>query len=86
MNYRALKNHFIKLAAHGQTEFDAGEGTVLVPPENTKVYLHWTNDKGKLVTTYTLNYATFVQNKFKILNGSANVISIHAIEIGKNNG
>ena len=85
MNYQALKNHFIKLAANGQTEFDAGEGVVLIPPENTKLFLHWTNDKGKIVTTYTLNYATLVQNKFKILNGSANPIRIHVIEIGKNN-
>ena len=86
MNYQALKNHFIKLTAHCQTEFDSGEGVVLIPPENAKVFLHWTNDKGKLVTTYTLNYATLVQNKFKILNGSANAISIHVIEIGKTNG
>jgi hypothetical protein len=83
MNYRALKNYYIRLPAHGQDEIDAGEGTVLIPPEHTKIYLHWTNDKGKLVTTYTLSYATLVQNKLKILNGSTNPVAVHAIEIGK---
>lgn len=81
MNYKALKNQHIKLGAHGQVEFDAGQGTVLIPPTDTKVYLHWTNDNGKLISTFTLTYATLVQNKFKIINGSDRAINIHAIDI-----
>lgn len=86
MNYRPLKNHFIKLPAGGHSELDAGEGVILIPPDNAKVYLHWTNDKGKLVTTYTLSYATLVQNKVKIINGTQNSVNIHLVEIGKNLG
>jgi hypothetical protein len=83
MNYRALKNHYIRLDPNGQSDLDAGDGIILIPPDKTKIYLHWVNDNGKLITTYTLNYATLVQNKLKIINGSSNSISIHAIEIGK---
>jgi len=86
MNYRPLKNHYIKISANGQTEYDAGEGVILIPPENSKIFLHWTNEKGKLVTTYTLNYATLVQNKFKIINGTADQIRVHLVEFGKNIG
>ncbi len=84
MKYQALKNYHVKIAANGQIEHDAGLGHILVPPENAKIYLHWLNDNGKLVTTYTLNYATLVQNKFRIINGTSNPISLHVIEIGKN--
>lgn len=86
MNYRPLKNRHIKIAANGHSELDAGEGMILIPPDNAKIYLHWTNDKGKLVTTYTLSYATLVQNKVKIINGTQNPVNIHLVEIGKNLG
>ena len=81
MNYKALKNQHIKIGARGQIEFDAGTGTVLIPPTDAKVYLHWNNDNGKLISTYTLTYSTLVQNKLKIINGSDKAISIHAIDI-----
>jgi flagellar hook assembly protein FlgD len=80
MNYKPLKNQFLKLAPKGELVFDAGTGTVLIPPADTKVFLHWTNENGKLVSTYTLTYSTLVQNKFKIINGSDKAISIHAID------
>jgi hypothetical protein len=84
MNYQALRNYQIKVPSNGQAELDAVTGIILIPPDNkTKIYLHWLNDKGKLVTTYTLNYATLVQNKLRIINGSADPVSLHAIEIGK---
>lgn len=81
MNYRALKNHWIKLDPKQETEIDAKEGTVLVPPPNSKVFLHWLNDKGKLVSTYTMTYPTQVQKKVKLINATANQISIQAIEL-----
>lgn len=82
MNYRPLKNQHLKLGAKGQMDFDAGTGTVLIPPDDTKVFLHWVNENGKIVSTYTLTYSTLVQNKFKIINGSDKAISIHAIDTG----
>lgn len=81
MNYRALKNHWIKLESKAETEIDAGQGTILVPPPNSKVFLHWLNEKGKLVSTYTMTYPTQVQNKVKLINAQSTPISIQAIEI-----
>lgn len=80
MNYKPLKNQFLKLTPKGELVFDAGLGTVLIPPADTKVFLHWTNENGKMISTFTLTYATMVQNKFKIINGSDKAISIHAID------
>ncbi len=80
MNYKPLKNQFLKLTPKGELVFDAGPGTVLIPPADTKVFLHWTNENGKMISTFTLTYATMVQNKFKIINGSDKAISIHAID------
>jgi hypothetical protein len=81
MNYKPLKNQHIKLGARGQINFDAGTGTVLIPPSDAKVFLHWTNENGKLISTYTLIYATLVQNNLKIINGSDKPVSIHSIDI-----
>ena len=81
MNYKALNNNYIKLGSHGLTDFDAGEGVVLIPPPNTKIFLHWTNENGKMIATYTLTYATLVHNKLRIINGSDKEISIHAITL-----
>ena len=83
MRYRALKNHFIKVPGKGEQDYDAGEGAVLVPPAGSKVFLHWLTDNGKLAATYTLEYATLVQNKFKIINNKSDPVQIHCIEIGK---
>lgn len=65
-NYRPLKNSWITVK--GETEYTAGSnGSILIPSENSKIFLHWTNENGKLVSTYTLTYATLVQNKLKIV-------------------
>lgn len=81
MNYKPLKNQYIKIPPKGEIEFDAGTGTVLIPPPDTRVFLHWTNNNGKLISTYTLTYSALVQNKFKIINGTDKNISIHAIDL-----
>jgi hypothetical protein len=81
MNHKALKNHWIKLDAKSDIEFNAAVGTILIPPENVRVFLHWLNDNGKLVSTHTLTYSTQVRNKIKIINPNAFPVSIHAIEL-----
>jgi len=81
MNYRPLKNYQIKIEAKSEVEYNAGTGTVLVPPADARIFLHWLNDKGKLISTFTLTYATLVENKLKIINGTNDSISITAIEI-----
>lgn len=81
MNYKALNSNHIKLGAHGQLDYDAKEGVVLIPPADTKVFLHWLNENGKMTATYTLTHSTVVYSKIRIINGSANQISIHAITL-----
>jgi hypothetical protein len=81
MKYRALQNHYIKLDSKQEISFDARNGTVLIPPPDVKVFLHWLNDKGKLVSTCTLTYATLVNDKVNIINASKQSISIHAISL-----
>jgi hypothetical protein len=85
MKYRALKNNYIKLDANKDTMLDAGDGVVLVPEKDAKVYVHWLNDSGKITTTYTVDYATLVTQKVKVINAQNTPIQIHCIEIGKTN-
>lgn len=78
MNYKALKNHWIEVK--GEMEFDAGiNGAILIPPDKSKIYLHWLNEKGKMYASYTLTYSTLVQNKLKIV--SQELARIHVIEL-----
>ena len=81
MNYRPLKNYQIKIEAKNEVEYNAGTGTILIPPADARIFLHWLNDKGKLISTFTLTYATLVENKLKIINGTNDRVSITAIEI-----
>lgn len=83
MRYRALKNYFITLGPKEEQKIDAGLGLVLVPPPNSKVFLHWLTDTGKLAATYTLEYSTLVQDTVKVINGKNEKVQIHCIEIGK---
>lgn len=80
MNYKPLKSRNIKLGAKAELELDAGAGTILIPPNGVKVFLHWLNENGKLVSTYTLTYSTLVKNKLKIINGSDKDIDVQAID------
>jgi hypothetical protein len=78
MNYRALKNHWIDVA--GEVEFSAGpNGSILIPPSGTKVFLHWTNENGKLISTHTLTYATLVHNRLRLI--SKPPVRIQVIEL-----
>jgi hypothetical protein len=78
MNYRALKNSW--LVVKGETEFTPGpNGSVIVPPNNSKVFAHWTNENGKLVSTYTITYTTLIQNKCKLI--SKDAVRLQIIEL-----
>mgnify|MGYP003347527809 CR=1 FL=1 len=70
MNYRPLKNYQIKIEAKKEVEYNAGTGTILIPPADTRIFLHWLNDNGKLTSTFTLTYATLVDRKSTRLNSS----------------
>lgn len=83
MFYRALRSYTLKLKPKEEKEFDASKdfGFVLIPESENKIYVHWTNDVGKLQTTYTLIKTILVKNKFKLINGSDESSTITIIEI-----
>ena len=79
MKYIALKHKTVKLEGKAQTEIDAGDGLILVPDEGSKVFLHWKNDSGKLVTTYTMTFPTKVEGSFTAINALDKPVQIRTI-------
>jgi hypothetical protein len=81
MRYQALKHSKIKLAGKADSKIEAGTGVVLVPQEGSKIFLHWLNDSGKVVATYTLTFPTRVEGSVKAINGLDKETSIQIIEL-----
>lgn len=78
MKYRALKNYWVEVGSG--TEIVPGpNGSVLIPPPNSKTFLHWLNDSGKITSTYTLEYSTLVTDKVKAI--SKTPIRIQIIDL-----
>jgi len=82
MLYKQLKTQTIHLAAKESREFDAGTGVVLVPQPNSKVFIHWLTDSGKMRSTFTMTYATQIFEKVKLINGLNEPTDINVIQIG----
>ena len=80
MLYKQLETKWIKLEPRQSVEYDAGEGAILIPPDRSKVFLHWLTDKGNVKTTFTMMYATLVSGKLKVINGSDHHLDIRLIE------
>ena len=81
MLYKELANKHIKLPNKGQIEIDAGEGTILAPLSNDKVYLHWLNDKGQVVSTHALRFSTLVTKKLKLINAENKEVTLLQITL-----
>jgi hypothetical protein len=81
MKYLALKHNKIKLANKADFTLNAGDGVVLVPQEGSKIYLHWLNDTGKLLATYTMTFPTRVEGDVKLINGLDKETSIQIIHL-----
>ena len=79
--YKSLKTENIVLEAKEEAYYDAGDGVVFVPHWNSKIYLHWLTDTGKIMTTHTMTYATKVTGKLKLINGQINPTSIQVIHL-----
>ena len=60
MLYQPIKTHSILLETNETREMDAGSGLLLIPEDNSKVFLHWLNGD-KLRATYTMTKATKVE-------------------------
>jgi hypothetical protein len=81
MLYQPLKHHVIDLGPKDTVELDAQTGAVLVPSTNSKVFLHWLTDSGKIRSTYTMTYATRVEGKLKLINGLDTTTSVQVIHL-----
>jgi hypothetical protein len=82
MLFQALKHNTVQLPAKGEHILDAQNGVVLVPQPNSKIYLHWLTDSGKLRQTYTMTYPTRVESKLKLINGLDTPTSVQVIQVG----
>ncbi len=69
MKYIPLKHKIINLGPSEQIEIDADQGLILIPNDNSKIYIHWKNAEGKLVSTYTMTFPTKVEGKVLLING-----------------
>jgi hypothetical protein len=68
MWYKELPNLTIKLQPKQEVELDLGEGKILIPTTDTRIFLHWYNEKGKLINSHQLKYSTLVRHKVKLVN------------------
>jgi len=80
MWYKELNNHQIKLKAKEELELDAGTGKILIPMTESRLYLHWYNDKGKMVSSHQLKYSTFITQKVKLINSENKEATILQID------
>jgi len=67
--YTPLTTRQIQLGSNSVLDQNFGEGAILVPSPNCKVFLHWLTDKGAIRSTFTMTYATRVEGKVRITNG-----------------
>ena len=80
MLYKQLDTKWIKLDPKQSVEYDAGEGAILVSPNDGKVFLHWLTDKGNVKATFTMICATLVNGKIKVINGTDHHLDIRVLE------
>lgn len=66
MWYKELTNKPIKLQPKEEVEIEGGK--ILIPESKGRLFLHWYNDKGKLVNSHQLKFATLVTNTVKLVN------------------
>jgi hypothetical protein len=81
MLYRVITSQIIKLKAKETRSYDAGTGVIMIPENNSKIYLHWYTDANKLRSTLTLNQPSEVYECVTIINGSDTPTSIQVIKI-----
>lgn len=79
MWYKELANKPIKLQPKEEVQIEAGK--ILIPESNGRLFLHWYNDKGKLVNSHQLRFATFIPQTVKLINpenSEATILQIDA--------
>lgn len=81
MLYQALKPYSILMQSNETRDLDAGIGLVLIPEDNSKVFLHWLNGE-KLRASYTMTRATKVYERVRLINASNRTIEIKVVDLG----
>jgi len=81
MLYKELANKHIKLQSKGQVEIDAGDGVILVPLNDGKIFLNWLNDKGQIIATHTLRFSTQIERRVRIINSESKEITLLQITL-----
>jgi hypothetical protein len=69
MKYTALRHKTVSLKPKEEMRLDYAPEMILIPDEGSKVFLHWKNDKDKLLATFTMTYATKVEGAVFAING-----------------
>jgi hypothetical protein len=80
MLYQRLTTQNIELGAHEAVDWDAADGVVFVPQNNSKVFLHWLSDRGNLRSTYTMTDPTRVSGHLRLTNAldtAAEILVVH---------
>jgi hypothetical protein len=80
MLYKQLQPKPIHLGPKATVEFDAGEGTIMVPAPNAKIYVHWLTEKGAIRSTFTMQYATKIWGKCRLINSADSQIDVLTID------
>lgn len=81
MHYKVLKTEHIRLDGHEEREIDGTQGCIINPISDAKIFVHWLDDEGNVLTTYTLTRAALVNNKFKLINGLSAVVFVDIIRL-----
>lgn len=79
MRYQALQHKTLKLGGKGQIEYDAKDGAYLVPDENSKTFIHWKNETGKILATYTMTFPTKIEGSVTLINSLDKTVQIRVI-------
>ena len=81
MLYQAIKSYSILLETSETREIDAGLGLLLIPEDDSKVFLHWPQGD-KLRASHTMTQTTRVYERVRLINASNRTIEIKVVDIG----
>ena len=79
MQYKQLHTRLIEFGGHAVLDQDFGDGAILVPSPDCRVFLHWLTDSGKIKSTFTMTYATKVTGKVRLTNGKDTQVDIQVL-------
>jgi hypothetical protein len=80
MRYQALKHKTYSINPKAQIDIgDESSELFLVPEDGSKIYLHWKNESGKMLATYTMTFPTKVFGKVTLVNALDKTASVRVI-------